>query len=115
MSSLTTQVQHCHFLGLIRLEPFGEMSRARSEIEDGREISLNILVSVSATSYEEPYRTNTSHEPLNHPVGYVITNVVNCPAAISPIASSCTIFLQAFGLSIENLMWAASSRVDLGM
>jgi hypothetical protein len=91
------------------------MSSARSEIEDGREISLYILVSLSATSYEELYRINTSHESLYHPVGYVVTNVVNCSAAISPIASSCTIFLQALGLSVEDLMWASSSRVDLGM
>jgi hypothetical protein len=115
MSSLTTQVQHCHSPRLIRLEQFGEMSRARSEIEDGREISLYILVSVSATSYEELYRINTSHESLHHPVGYVITNVVNSSAAISPIASSCTIFLQALGVSVEDLIWASSSSVDLRM
>jgi hypothetical protein len=115
MLSLTTQVQHCDFFRLIRLKQFGEMSRARSEIEDGREISLYILISVSATSYEELHRINTSHESLYHPVGYVITNVVNCSAAISPIAGSCTIFLQALGLSVEDLMWASSTRVDLGM
>lgn len=52
MSSLTAQVQHCHFLRLIQLEQFGEMARTGTEIEDGREFSLYILVSVSAKPYE---------------------------------------------------------------
>jgi len=91
------------------------MSRARSEIEDGREFSLYILVSVSATSYEELYRINTSHESLHHPVSYVITNAVNCSGAIAPIASSGTIFLQALGVSVEDLIWTLSSSVDLRM
>jgi len=91
------------------------MSRARSEIEDGREISLYILVSVSAMSHEELYRIKTGLESLYHPVGDVITNVVNCSAAISPIASSCTIFLQALGVSVEDLIWASSSDVNLRM
>jgi hypothetical protein len=91
------------------------MSRARSEIEDGREFSLYILISVSDTSYEELYRINTSHESLHHPVGYVITDVVDSSAAMSPIASSCPILLQALGVSVEDLIWASSSGVDLRM
>ena len=91
------------------------MSRARSEIEDGREISLYILVSVSATSYEELYRINTSHKSLHHPVGYIITDVVNSSTAISPITSSCTILLQALGVSVEDSIWASSSGVNLRM
>lgn len=113
MSFLTTQVQHCHFICLIRLEQFGEMSRARSEIEDRREFFLYILVSVSATSYEEVPRINTSHKSLYHRVGYVITNVVNCSAAASPIASGCTIFLQALCVSVKNLIWTSRSSVDM--
>ena len=89
------------------------MSRARSDIENGREFSLYVLVSVLANLCKKLNRINTNHESLYHPVGYVITNVVDCSAAISPIASSCTIFLQALGLSIEDLMRASSSRVNL--
>ncbi len=89
------------------------MTRTRSEIEHGREFSLYILVYVSAKSYEELYRVNTDHKPLYHPVGYGITNVVNCSAAISPIANRCAIFLQALRVSVEDLKWVSSSGVDL--
>jgi hypothetical protein len=113
MSSLTAQVQHCHFLCLIQFEQFGEMARTRSKIEDGREFFLYILVSVSAKSFKKLYRVNTNHKSLYHSVGYVITNVVDCPAAIPPVASRCTVFLQALGVSVKDLKWASSSGIDL--
>ena len=113
MSSLTAQVQHRHFFRLLRLEQFREMTRTRTEIEDGREFSLYVLVSVSAMSYERLHRIDTSHKSLYHPVGHVIANVVNCPAAISPVASRCTVLLQALGVSVKDLKWASSSGIDL--
>jgi len=45
----------------------------------------------------------TDYKSLYQPVGYLITDIINCSAASSPIASCCTIFLQALGLSVENL------------
>jgi hypothetical protein len=46
-------------------------------------------------------------------VGYVIADIVDCPAGIPPVVSCCMVFLQALGVSVKDLKWASNGSIDL--